>query len=117
MIVNLPEKEIQTILSGIKDFVLIISPEKEIMETNAAFLNQVGCSREEVIGRKCYEVLKEDQRENSNCLSICPLEEAIKNKKTLPGRIDKAGQQWQAPPYGIDSISHLEKKRQNFQIY
>jgi len=79
--VNLPEKEIQTILSGIKDFVLIISPEKEIMETNEAFLKQLGCSREEVIGRKCFEVLKEDTRENSNCESICPLEESIKNKK------------------------------------
>ena len=78
---NLPEKEIQTILSGIKDFVLIISPEKEIMETNEAFLKQVGCSRENVIGRKCFEVLKEDTRENSNCQSICPLEESIKNKK------------------------------------
>ena len=78
---NLPEKEIQTILSGIKDFVLIISPEKEIMETNEAFLKQLGCSREEVIGRKCFEVLKEDTRENSNCQSICPLEESIKNKK------------------------------------
>jgi len=79
--VTLPEKEIQTILSGIKDFVLIISPEKEIMETNAAFLKQLGCSREDVIGRKCFEVLKEDKRETSNCHSICPLEEAIKNKK------------------------------------
>ncbi len=78
---DLPEKEIQTILSGIKDFVLIISPEKEIMETNEAFLKQLGCSREEVIGRKCFEVLKEDTRENSNCQSICPLEESIKNKK------------------------------------
>ena len=78
---TLPEKEIQTILSGIKDFVLIISPEKEIMETNAAFLKQLGCSREDVIGRKCFEVLKEDKRETSNCHSICPLEEAIKNKK------------------------------------
>jgi len=79
--VNLPEKEIQTILSGIKDFVLIISPEKEIIETNEAFLKQLGCSREAVIGRKCFEVLKEDTRETSNCHSICPLEEAIKNKK------------------------------------
>jgi len=79
--VKLPEKEIQTILSGIKDFVLIISPEKEIIETNAAFLKHMGCSRKDVIGRKCFEVLKEDKREPSNCHSICPLEEAIKNKR------------------------------------
>ena len=91
---NLPEKEIQTILSGIKDFVLIISPEKEIMETNEAFLKQVGCSRENVIGRKCFEVLKEDTRENSNCQSICPLEESIKNKKHCQvelTRLDSSG--------------------------
>lgn len=55
---KLPDKEMQTILSGIKDFVLIISPDKEIMmDTNAAFLKHMGCSREEIIGRKCYDAL------------------------------------------------------------
>ena len=78
---KLPEKEIEAILSGIKDFVLIISPEREILETNAAFLNHIGCAREDVIGRKCFEVLKEDTRKPSNCHNICPLEEVIKNKR------------------------------------
>ncbi len=77
---KLPEKEIEAILSGIKDFVLIISPEREILETNAAFLKHIGCAREDVIGRKCFEVLKEDKRKPSNCHNICPLEEVIKNK-------------------------------------
>lgn len=77
---KLPEKEIEAILSGIKDFVLIISPEREILETNAAFLKHMGCAREDVIGRKCFEVLKEDKRKSSNCHNICPLEEVIKNK-------------------------------------
>jgi len=81
VIVKLPEKEIEAILSGIKDFVLIISPEREILETNAAFLNHIGCAREDVIGRKCFEVLKEDTRKPSNCHNICPLEEVIKNKR------------------------------------
>ncbi|WP_457552032.1 two-component system sensor histidine kinase NtrB [Desulfobacula sp.] len=91
---SLPEKEIQTILSGIKDFVLIISPEKEIIETNAAFLKQLGCSRKDVIGRKCFEVLKEDKRKPSNCRNICPLEEAIKNKRPCQvelTRLDRNG--------------------------
>lgn len=78
---ELPGEEIQTILNGIKDFVLIISPDKEIMETNAAFLNHMGLSREDVIGHKCYEVLKEDIRTASNCDDICPLEEVAKNKR------------------------------------
>ncbi|MCK4767229.1 MAG: PAS domain-containing protein [Desulfobacula sp.] len=77
----MPQKELQTILSGIKDFVLIISPEREILETNAAFLKHMRCSREDVIGRKCFEVLKEDKRKPSNCHNICPLEEVIKNKR------------------------------------
>lgn len=78
---KLPDKEMQTILGGIKDFVLIISPEKEIMDTNAAFLKHMGCSREDIIGRKCYDVLKESDKERSNCHTICPLENAIKNKR------------------------------------
>ncbi|WP_299978384.1 ATP-binding protein [Desulfobacula sp.] len=77
----MPQKELQTILSGIKDFVLIISPEREILETNAAFLKHMRCSREDVIGRKCFEVLKEDKRKPSNCHNICPLEEVIRNKR------------------------------------
>ncbi|MBU8911872.1 MAG: PAS domain-containing protein [Desulfobacterales bacterium] len=93
----MPQKELQTILSGIKDFVLIISPEKEILETNAAFLKHMGCAREDVIGRKCFEVLREDTRKPSNCHNICPLEEVIKNKRHCQvelTRLDSANKPW-----------------------
>lgn len=94
---DLPGKEIQTILSGIKDFVLIISPEREIIETNEAFLSHIGRSREEAIGRKCYEVLRENKRSPSNCLNKCPLEEVIRNKRRCQvelTRLDCEKKQW-----------------------
>lgn len=94
---DLPGKEIQTILSGIKDFVLIISPEREIIETNEAFLSHIGRSREEAIGRKCYEVLRENKRSPSNCLNKCPLEEVIRNKRRCQvelTRLDSEKKQW-----------------------
>ena len=47
-------EEIETILNSIQDFILVITPEMEIVEVNQAFLEQMGYSREEVIGRRCY---------------------------------------------------------------
>ncbi|RLC05005.1 MAG: hypothetical protein DRH34_03140 [Deltaproteobacteria bacterium] len=97
MIVKLPEKEIEAILSGIKDFVLIISPDRKILETNEAFLKHMGCAREDVIGRKCFEVLGEDKREPSNCQNICPLEEVIKNQRRCQvelTRLDSNNKPW-----------------------
>ena len=77
---NLPENEIEMILNGIKDFILIISPDREIIEVNDSFLRHMEYKREDVIGRKCYEVFKEVTRKSSNCHKICPMEEVVKNK-------------------------------------
>lgn len=78
---NLPEKEIEMILNGIRDFILIISPDREILEVNDAFLRHMNYTREDVIGRKCFEVFKEKDREDGNCHQLCPLEEVIRNQK------------------------------------
>src|SRR4030042_4217301 len=42
-------KEIETILNSIQDFIIVISPTMEIEEAHQAFLEQMGCSKEEVI--------------------------------------------------------------------
>ncbi|MGD9274007.1 MAG: PAS domain-containing protein, partial [Desulfobacterales bacterium] len=38
----------ETILNGIQDFILVITPEMEITEVNESFLIQTGLIREEV---------------------------------------------------------------------
>lgn len=78
---KLPKNEMETIFNGIQDFILIISPDREILETNDAFLKHMDNKRENVIGRKCYEVFKEVTRKSSNCHEKCPLEKVIREKQ------------------------------------
>ncbi len=88
-------EEIKTILNAIQDFILVIRPDKIIEEVNDAFLQKMHFTREDVIGKKCYEVL---QRYGDSCDQsdiVCPLSEVIKNKHSSrqvvvrPGRDGK----------------------------
>ncbi|MBU1343644.1 MAG: PAS domain-containing protein [Proteobacteria bacterium] len=76
-----PRHEMETILNGIRDFILIISPDREILEANDAFIKHMNYTKEEVIGRKCYDVFNELTRKGSNCHEKCPLEKVIKEKR------------------------------------
>jgi len=74
-------RDMQTILNGIQDFILVITPDRQIVDVNEAFLKQMGYAREEVLGRQCHEVFQgRDQNCNHGKL-ICPLNETIRNKR------------------------------------
>ena len=88
---ELPYKEMETIFNGIKDFILIISPEREIIEVNDSFLRHMGYKREDVIGRKCYNVFKEETKKSSNCERFCPLEDVIRNKRHCQVELTRLG--------------------------
>ncbi len=66
-------QEIQAILDGLEEFIVVINPDKTIADTNHSFLEKMGYSREEVIGHKCYEVFQKSNRQcepgkrNLNC--------------------------------------------------
>ena len=85
------DSEVETILNGIRDFVLIISPSREILNVNNAFLRHMGFKREEVIGCKCYEVFQEVTRKSSNCHNKCPLEKAIREKRQCQVELTRTG--------------------------
>lgn len=70
----------ETILNGIQDFILVITPEMEITEVNESFLIQTGLTREEVIGRKCHDVYGQLNHVCDNLDLLCPLEEVVRNK-------------------------------------
>ncbi len=79
---SLPQNEINTILNGIRDFILIISPDRKILEVNDAFLKHMHYTREEVIGRECFDVFRETGRDgSSNCHKNCTLEKVIREKR------------------------------------
>jgi PAS domain S-box-containing protein len=87
-------KEMATILNGIEDFILVISPDQHILDVNEAFLTHMGYEREEVIGKPCYEVHHRDAQNCFNRRKGCPIEEVIRNRRpaqTTRTRTDSQG--------------------------
>ncbi|MGD8228855.1 MAG: PAS domain S-box protein, partial [Desulfobacteraceae bacterium] len=74
-------KEMETILNGIQNLISVISPDMEILEVNAEFLKQMGCSREQVIGRKCWEVFQRRTQVCEEEAFVCPLKESVRTKR------------------------------------
>ncbi len=93
---NSKNMEMDTILNHIQDFIVVISPEMDIIEMNQAFLDYMGHSREKIIGQKCYEVL---QKKNHRChfsdSTFCPINDVIRNRqpsrRTQLRQIDRDG--------------------------
>jgi len=74
-------EELSTILNGIQDFILVITPDLDIIDANESFLQQMGYSREDVIGRKCYEIFQKVNHQCNEKDIVCPLNEVIRNKR------------------------------------
>jgi two-component system NtrC family sensor kinase len=74
-------KEMETILNGIQNLISVISPDMEILDVNSEFLKQMGCSREQVIGRKCWEVFQRRSQVCDEEAFVCPLKEAVRTKR------------------------------------
>ena len=74
-------RDMKTILNGIQDFILVITPDREIVDVNEAFLKQMGYSREQVLGQKCHEVFQGGDQPCNQGDVICPLNETIRNKR------------------------------------
>ncbi len=75
--------EMKTILDGIQDFILVITPDMEILEANGAFLEKMGYRREEVIGKKCHEVYNRLEEPCDTGDQACPLREVIRNQRSV----------------------------------
>ncbi len=74
-------EELETILNGIQDFILVITPERVILSANKAFLDSMGYSKEDVVGKKCHDVFQKGVYPCSQENVACPLYEAIRNKR------------------------------------
>ncbi len=107
---NLHKNELETILDGIQDFILIFSPDREIVEVNEAFLKHMNYTRKEVIGRKCYDVYKEVTRKSSNCHAKCPLEKVIREKRHCREELIRLGPDGKARYAEVTIYPVWEKK-------
>jgi two-component system NtrC family sensor kinase len=89
-------EEIETILNSIQDFILVISPTMKIEEVNQAFLEHMGYSRDDVIGKRCHDVF---QKLNAPChtnFAGCPLTNALQSGRPSQSsltRLDREGEE------------------------
>jgi PAS domain S-box-containing protein len=65
----------------INEDILVIAPNHQILDANDAMLKKVGLSREEIIGRSCYEVTHRYERPCSEESCPCPLKETLRSLK------------------------------------
>ncbi|MEJ2520916.1 MAG: PAS domain-containing protein [Desulfuromonadales bacterium] len=74
-------EEIETILNGIQDYIMVISPGMDIIEVNDAYLNKMKYSRKDVIGHKCHEIYQQLIYPCDESEYDCPLSDVIRNKR------------------------------------
>ncbi|MBW1802611.1 MAG: PAS domain-containing protein [Deltaproteobacteria bacterium] len=76
-------EEVETILNGIEDFIVVLNPDLEIQEVNDTFIKKMGYAKSNVVGRKCYEVFHNIQQPCSNGELACPMNDVIRNKRSI----------------------------------
>jgi PAS domain S-box-containing protein len=74
-------REMETLVNGIRDFILVITPDMTVVEVNAAFLEKMGVRREEVIGRKCHAVYHRSESPCERPGRPCPLGEVVRRRE------------------------------------
>lgn len=68
---------LETLFDGIAEEILVIDPQYEVRDVNRFFLERHGLTKADVLGKKCYEVIYE---QDGGCRAIgenCPLKEAL----------------------------------------
>jgi two-component system, NtrC family, sensor kinase len=68
---------IDSIFSSIQDRVLILQPNLRILDANDAFLSSMGMSKEEVVGKFCYQVHHGLLNPCDEQGYLCPLKESL----------------------------------------
>ena len=75
--------EMETIVNGIQDFILVITPDMEIIDANESFLTKMRYARGDVIGKKCYQVYHKIDHPCNGGETDCPLREVVRNKRQV----------------------------------
>lgn len=96
-----PEEVLDTVFNNVEEFIVVISPTLVIEEVNQALLEKMGYSRQEVIGKKCYEVF---QKPNAHCngdITGCPLNKVLQSRR--PNRQILSQSDREGRPHHVDA--------------
>jgi len=75
--------EMETIINGIQEFILVITPGMEIIDANESFLTKMHYARQDVIGKKCHQVYHKIDHPCNGGEKDCPLKEVVRNKRAV----------------------------------
>jgi len=96
------------IFNNLPDSALIINPKDyTIVDANKTLLKKEGLSREDVIGRKCYEITHKKLSSCKGAFETCPLKGTLKTHKTTTSQhihYDK-----NSKPYYVDVVTSFIK--------
>lgn len=105
-------KNWQATFNAISDFVILMKPDHEIVEVNNAVMNALGKTREEIIGKKCYNLI----HMTDAAIPLCPCDKSAATKEICTGEYTQNGQTWELiawPIYDennrITSLTHIVK--------
>ncbi|MCK8601167.1 ATP-binding protein [Desulfoferrobacter suflitae] len=88
---------VDSIFSSIQDRVLIMQPDLRILDANQALLDSVGMTKDEIIGKYCYQVSHQATGPCSERGDICPLAESIETggmAHAIHEHFDRNSQMW-----------------------
>ncbi len=71
------------ILNGMHEGLIVIDRDFTIKDVNGRFLEQCGCTRNEVVGSKCYKVSHHEYKPCSGPGYICPATQVFDTAKTV----------------------------------
>lgn len=86
----------RSMVNGLQDQVMVIDRDYRIDDVNCAFLQRLGHTREEVIGRRCHEVVYQRSEPCDGVEFTCPLEHAWESREPVGSfhiHRDQAGKQ------------------------
>ena len=83
-------REWQELFDASADIIALISPDFEILRINRAGCEGVGKKREELIGKKCYEVV----HGLDSPIDGCPCKDMIRTKKAGVGEVTQGGRHY-----------------------
>ncbi len=76
------KRRIESILENNPDGIMMVNVQRQILSFNAAMERLTGWKREEVIGKRCFDILQASDRDGTVCALKCPLVKAIQSSES-----------------------------------
>ncbi|MDY6910170.1 MAG: ATP-binding protein [Thermodesulfobacteriota bacterium] len=99
--ISFARNALQKIFSVVRDPIMVIRPDRTIVDANDALLQSVGLDRAQVIGQKCHEVSHRSPEVCGGPEHACPLREAILKKASAHALHEHHGSETETRYYDV----------------